>query len=102
MTFDSLSCSIPSAPRLDFDINKLRMLIADYVGIKPEKITDETHFTDDFGLDWLDQVELMILIEDEFHAVEFSDADVKQIKIVGDLIRHIEREFNIKHNKKAA
>ncbi len=99
MTFDSLSCSIPSAPQLDFDINKLRMLIADYVGIKPEKVTNETHFIDDLGLDWLDQVELMILIEDEFHAVEFSDADVKQIKIVGELIRHVEREL---YGKEAA
>ncbi len=92
MTFDRLSCSIPAAPQLDFDKNKLRMLIADYVGIKPEKVTDETHFTDDLGLDWLDQVELMILIEDQFDAVEFSDADVR-IKIVGDLIRHVEREL---------
>ncbi len=63
MTFDSLSCSIPAAPQLDFDKNKLRMLIADYVGIKPEKVTDETHFTDDLGLDWLDQVELMIRLK---------------------------------------
>ncbi len=99
MTFDSLSCSIPAAPQLDFDTNKLRALIAYYVGIESEKITDEAHFTKDLGLDWLDRVELIILIEEEVHAVEFSDADVKQIKIVGELIRHVEREL---YGKEAA
>ncbi len=78
MTLDSLSCSIPAAPQMDFDANKLRALIADYVGIETEKITDEAHFTKDLGLDWLDQVELMILIEDEFHGVEFSDGDCRR------------------------
>jgi acyl carrier protein len=101
MTLYSLSCSIPSAPQMDFDTNKLRSLIANYVGIEPEKVADEAHFAYDLGLDWLDQVELMILIEEVFPAVEFSDADVKQIEIVGDLIRHVERELCKKHKDAA-
>ncbi len=102
MTFDSLSCSTPASAQLNFDKNKLLTLIADYVGIEAEGVTDQANFTDDLGLDWLDQVELMILIEDEFHGVEFSDGDVKQMEIVGDLIRHIERQLYSKPNKKAA
>jgi acyl carrier protein len=90
MTLDSLSCSTPFAPQLDFDTNKLRSLIADYVGIEPEKITDEAHFTYDLGLDWLDRLELMILIEHVFTGIEISENDANQIEAVGDLIRHIE------------
>jgi hypothetical protein len=48
--------------QLDFDTNKLRTLIADYAGIEAELVTDEAHFSDDLGLDWLDQLELMVLI----------------------------------------
>jgi acyl carrier protein len=55
-----------AAAQLDFDTNKLRTLIAKYVGIEAELVTDEAHLTDDLGLDWLDQLELMVLIEDEF------------------------------------
>jgi acyl carrier protein len=76
-----------AAAQLDFDTNKLRTLIAEYVGIEAELVTDEAHFSDDLGLDWLDQLELMALIENEFAGVEISET---KIEVVGDLIRHIE------------
>jgi acyl carrier protein len=53
-------------------------------------VTDEAHFTDDLGADWLDRLELMIVIEDRFPNVVIMDEDVDQIEVVGDLIRHIE------------
>jgi acyl carrier protein len=71
----------------DFDTNKLRTFIAEYVGVEAELVKDETHFSDDLGLDWLDQLELMVLIEDQFVGVEIAE---NKIEIVGDLIRHIE------------
>jgi acyl carrier protein len=73
-----------------FNPNKLRALIAKYLGIDPERVTDEAHFRNDFDLDSLDQLELLILIEEEFCGVELSDAAVGQIEIVGDLIRYLE------------
>src|SRR5215467_8596014 len=76
--------------QVNFDVDEVRTLIADYLGISAKQVTDEAHFGDDLGLDWLDQLELMILIEDEFAGVEFSDAIVHEIEVVGDLIRHIE------------
>jgi acyl carrier protein len=71
--------------------NDVRAIIANYLGVDVERVTDEAHFTDDFGADWLDRLELMIEIEDQFPAVEFTDDDVDQIDVVGDLIRHIKR-----------
>jgi hypothetical protein len=37
----------------------------------------------------LDRLELMIEIETQFPNVEFTDDDVDQIDVVGDLIRHL-------------
>jgi acyl carrier protein len=79
-----------AAPHVDFDANKVRALIAKYLGIDAERVTDEAHFRNDFDLDSLDQLELLILLEEEFSGVEFSDAAVEQIEIVGDLIRYME------------
>ena len=57
-------------------------------------MTDEAHFTDDLGADWLDRLELMIVIEDRFADVEITDEDIAQLEVVGDLIRHIENVDN--------
>ena len=76
--------------QVNFDADEVRTLIADYLGIGAKQVTDEAHLGDDLGLDWLNQLELMILIEDEFAGVEFSDTAVHEIEVVGDLIRHIE------------
>jgi len=70
---------------------KLRALIAQHLGVGIERVTDDAHFADDFGADWLDRVELVIAIEDQFAGVEITDDDVDQIHVVGDLIRCVER-----------
>ena len=49
---------------------KLRALIAQHLGVGIERVTDDAHFADDFGADWLDRVELVIAIEDQFAGVE--------------------------------
>jgi acyl carrier protein len=78
-----------AAPQVNFDANKVRALIARYLGLDAERVTDEAHFRNDFDLDSLDRLELLILIEEEFY-VEFSDDAVNGIEVVGDLIRYIE------------
>jgi acyl carrier protein len=72
-----------------FDSDKVRTLIADYLGIDAKRVTDEARFSE-FGMDRYDRLELMILIEDAFTGVEITDDDADQIEVVGDLIRHIE------------
>ncbi len=87
MALSSLSLTQRAAPRANFDIDRVRTLIAEYIGVDAKRVTDEAHFTDDLGLDWLDRVELLILIEDEFAEVEISENAVTQIEVVGDLMR---------------
>jgi acyl carrier protein len=78
------------AAKEDFAAEDVRTLIADHLGVDVERVTDEAHLADDLGADWLDRLELMIVIEDRFVDVEITDDDVDQIAVVGDLIRHIE------------
>jgi acyl carrier protein len=70
--------------------NEVRTLIANQLGVSVGRVTDEAHFTDDLGADWLDRLEVMIAVEDQFAGVEITDDDVDRIEVVGDLIRHIE------------
>jgi acyl carrier protein len=72
----------------------VRTLIANQLGVDVKRVTDEAHFTDDLGADWLDRLELMIVIEDRFADVVITDEDIDQLEIVGDLIRHIENVEN--------
>jgi acyl carrier protein len=91
MTFASLQSSQKAtAMREVLASNDLRTLIAHQLGVDVKHVTDEAHFTDDLGADWLDRLELMIVIEDRFPNVVITDEDVDQIEVVGDLIRHIE------------
>jgi len=42
----------------------------------------------DLGIEWLDQIELLLIIEDEFAGIQFSNPPA--IELVGDLLRYIE------------
>jgi acyl carrier protein len=72
----------------------VRTLIAEHLHVDAESVTDEAHFTDDLCADWLDRLELMIAIEDQLVGVEFTDDDIDQMEVVGDLIRYIESMDN--------
>jgi acyl carrier protein len=95
MTIASLKSSQKTkAMREVLASNDVRTLIANQLGVDVKRVTEEAHFTDDVGADWLDRLELMIVIEDRFADVVITDEDVDQIEVVGDLIRHIENVDN--------
>jgi acyl carrier protein len=71
-----------------------RALIARQLGVDVKRVTDDAHFTDDLGADWLDRLELMLVIEDRYTDLVITDEDVDQIEVVGDLNRHIENVNN--------
>ena len=95
MTIASLKSSQkPTATSEFLASNDVRALIAHQLGVDVKRVTDEAHFADDLGTDWLDRLELMIVIEDRFADVVITDEDVDQLEVVGDLIRHIETVDN--------
>jgi acyl carrier protein len=88
--FGSLSSTQQTTMRNeDFDIANVRVLIAGRLAVDVRRVTDDAHFSDDLGADWLDRLELMILIEDQFAGVEIAGDDAVQIEVVGDLIRYL-------------
>jgi acyl carrier protein len=85
-----------------FATDDVRTLVANHLGISVGRVTDEAHFTNDLGADWLDRLELMMVVEDQFAGVEITDEDVDQIAVVGDLIRHIEAMDNERRRRGVA
>lgn len=50
---------------------KVRNVIAGHFGIKADRLGDEARLQDDLGADWLDRLELLIVLEDQ--VTEFGD-----------------------------
>jgi len=71
------------------DAHDIRAFLANHFHVDVGRITDEAHLRNDLGADWLDRLELLILIEDNFDDIELPD-DADRIEVVGDLIRHVE------------
>jgi acyl carrier protein len=69
---------------------KVRNVVAGHFGIKADRLGDEARLQDDLGADWLDRLELLIVLEDQVTEFEISDVVVEQIETVGDLMRAIE------------
>ena len=82
-----------TAMKKDFTSSGIRTLIAEHLSVEVERVKDEAHFLNDLGADWLDCLELIIVIEDEFAGLEIADDHVDQIKVVVDLIRYIESDW---------
>ena len=69
--------------------DRIRTIIVEQLGVKPEQITPEAKFIEDLGADSLDTVELVMALEEEF-GNEIPDEDAEKLISVGDVIRFIE------------
>ncbi|XP_059151365.1 acyl carrier protein, mitochondrial-like isoform X1 [Physella acuta] len=67
-----------------------------YDKINPEKLTLDSHFMNDLGLDSLDQVEIIMAIEDEF-GFEIPDADSERLMRPRDIVQYIADKEDIFH-----
>jgi acyl carrier protein len=90
MIFSSLSFTQRPPATEGIEVGEIRALVAKHLVVDIKRVTDEAHFSDDLGADWLDRLELLILIEDQFADLEIRDSDADQIETVGDLICYIE------------
>lgn len=71
------------------NIDKIKDIIVDKLGIDEEKVTPEASFKDDLGADSLDIAELVMELEDEFD-MEIPDEEAEKINTVGDAVKYIE------------
>jgi acyl carrier protein len=72
-------------------IEKVRSIIAEQLGVKPEEVVDKASFVDDLGADSLDTVELVMALEEEF-GIEIPDEDAEKITHVSEAIRFIKEK----------
>ncbi|RME90033.1 MAG: acyl carrier protein [Candidatus Hydrogenedentota bacterium] len=71
------------------DVDKLKKVIAEQLGVDESEVTEDAHFIDDLGADSLDTVEMVMALEEEF-GIEVPDEDAEKIQTVGDVIKYIE------------
>ncbi|MDP2939140.1 MAG: acyl carrier protein [Candidatus Omnitrophota bacterium] len=74
---------------------KIKAIIAEQLGVKPEEVTPNASFIDDLGADSLDTVELVMALEEEF-GIEIPDEDAEKMTTVGDAIKYIEEKAQSK------
>ncbi len=67
---------------------RVKEIISEQLGVEANQITPEASMTDDLGADSLDQVELVMVLEEEFN-VTISDDDADKIATVQDAINYI-------------
>ena len=48
------------------DLEKIKAIIVEQLGVDETEVTPEAHFIDDLGADTLDTVELVMALEEEF------------------------------------
>ncbi|ERK08663.1 MAG: acyl carrier protein [Pantoea sp.] len=68
--------------------DRVKKIIIEQLGAKPEDVTNEKSFVDDLGADSLDTVELVMALEEEFDT-EIPDEEAEKITTVQAAIDYI-------------
>ena len=68
---------------------RVRDIIVEQLGVKPDQVTPEAKFIEDLGADSLDTVELIMALEEEF-GIEVPDEQAEKLQSVGDVIKYVE------------
>ncbi|HMM23915.1 MULTISPECIES: acyl carrier protein [Ancylobacter] len=69
---------------------RVKKIVAEHLGVEPEKVTENASFIDDLGADSLDTVELVMAFEEAFNC-EIPDDAAETILTVGDAISFLEK-----------
>ena len=67
---------------------RVKKIIIEQLGVKPEQVTNDASFVEDLGADSLDTVELVMALEEEFEC-EIPDEEAEKITTVQQAIDYI-------------
>jgi len=73
---------------LPFIKDRVFLVLRLYDKVDPEKLSLDSHFINDLGLDSLDHVEVIMAMEDEF-GFEIPDSDAEKLYRPRDIIQYI-------------
>ena len=68
---------------------RVKDIVVEQLGVKPEQVTPQAKFIEDLGADSLDTVELVMALEEEF-GIEVPDEQAEKLQSVGDVIKYVE------------
>jgi acyl carrier protein len=68
---------------------RVKDIIVEQLGVKPDQVTPEAKFIEDLGADSLDTVELVMALEEEF-GIEVPDEQAEKLQSVGDVTKYIQ------------
>ena len=74
---------------------RVKKIIIEQLGVKPEQVTNDASFVEDLGADSLDTVELVMALEEEFEC-EIPDEDAEKITTVQQAIDYIKAHLGEK------
>jgi acyl carrier protein len=72
---------------------RVKKVIIDQLGVKPEEVIPMANFSKDLGVDSLDTVELVMAFEEEF-GFEMSDEDAERMRTVQNVIDYLKGTLN--------
>ena len=67
---------------------RVKNIIVEQLGVKPEQVVPAASLIDDLGADSLDTVELVMALEEEFET-EIPDEEAEKIRTVGQINDYI-------------
>ena len=67
---------------------KIRLLVAEQLGVEPNQVTPQASILDDLGADSLDVVELVMAIEENFD-IEIPDEAIETMRTIGDVESYV-------------
>ncbi|MCP5420798.1 MAG: acyl carrier protein [Gammaproteobacteria bacterium] len=74
-------------------VERVKKIIIEQLGVKPEQVTNDASFVEDLGADSLDTVELVMALEEEFEC-EIPDEDAEKITTVQQAIDYIVKHLS--------
>jgi acyl carrier protein len=73
--------------------SQVKDIVAENLGVAPEKVVEDANFIEDLGADSLDTVELVMAFEEKFD-IEIPDDDAAKIQTVKDAVEYIVSKKN--------
>ncbi|NBJ96246.1 acyl carrier protein [bacterium 1xD8-48] len=70
-------------------LEKIRIMIAEQLGIDAEEVKAESSLQDDLSADSLDLFELVVSLEEEY-GIEIPSGDLEKVETVNDIVEYLE------------
>ena len=70
------------------NMDKMKKILVEVLGVKEEDVKPESKFVDDLGADSLDLVELIMAFEEKL-GIEISDEEAEKMVTVKDVLDYI-------------